>query len=76
MQALQNVEAVTQCCAQLVERLRLQLVDARHADLQHAGNLGQLPITTPTIDEQRAILARVSAKWGELLRQSGLAGSQ
>lgn len=26
---------------QLVERLRLQLVDARHADLEHFGNLGE-----------------------------------
>ena len=62
----------------IVERLHaeMQRITATPEFLEHAGNLGLLPITSPTIDEQRAFLARESAKWGELLRQSGLAGSQ
>jgi tripartite-type tricarboxylate transporter receptor subunit TctC len=44
--------------------------------LDRANKLGLLPIDSPSVEEMQAFIDKESQKWGELLRKSGLAGSQ
>ena len=62
----------------IVDRLHqeMQRITATPQFLERAGNLGLLPIVSPSVEDQVAFLAAESAKWGALLKQAGLAGSQ
>ena len=44
--------------------------------LDRANKLGLLPIESPPVEEIQSFIEKESQKWGDLLRKSGLAGSQ
>ena len=62
----------------IVDRLHneMQKIIASQEFLDRANSLGLLVMTPPSVDDIKAFLKSESGKWGELLRKTGLAGSQ
>ena len=43
---------------------------------EQAIKLGMLPVTSPSLAELRSFLPREIGKWGKLVQQAGIAGSE
>jgi tripartite-type tricarboxylate transporter receptor subunit TctC len=62
----------------IAARLHTELTAlARTAEMrEHAIKLGMLPVTSPSLIELRGFLPREIGKWGKLVHQAGIAGSE
>jgi tripartite-type tricarboxylate transporter receptor subunit TctC len=62
----------------IVERLHTEIKDfMRQAEIrEYAANMGVLPIDTPSIASLQVFVRAEIARWGKVVEQAGIAGSQ
>jgi tripartite-type tricarboxylate transporter receptor subunit TctC len=63
---------------EIVERLHAQIKDVMlQADIrEHVAKMGALPIDTPSVANLRIFVQTEIARWGKVVEQAGIAGSQ
>jgi tripartite-type tricarboxylate transporter receptor subunit TctC len=63
---------------EIVERLHAEIKDVMlQADIRdHAAKMGVLPIDTPSVASLRIFVQTEIDRWGKVVEQAGIAGSQ
>jgi tripartite-type tricarboxylate transporter receptor subunit TctC len=62
----------------IVERLHTEIKEfMRQAEIrEHASRMGMLPIDTPSVASLHVFVQAEIARWGKVVEQAGIAGSQ